>query len=159
MQEYGRKNNFPPRVDRAGGPTRKKEGVTAEESTGSRSRTPRDHGLYRKTKMKFSVIRSASPYNIILGRSGLRELRAIPSTLHAMMKFPTPGGIATLVTRAATILECRKREEEQLVPEEENGLTNEPTFRDNKNELAPTEEVLVHPAYPDQPVTIGTGFS
>ncbi|GJU38165.1 reverse transcriptase domain-containing protein [Tanacetum coccineum] len=31
-----------------------------------------------------------SPYNIILGRPGLRKLRAIPSTIHGMMKFPTP---------------------------------------------------------------------
>ncbi|PWA56622.1 hypothetical protein CTI12_AA416370 [Artemisia annua] len=77
--------------------------------------------------MKFSVIRSASPYNIILGRSGLRELRAIPSTLHAMMKFPTPRGIATLVTRAAIILECRKREEEQLLTEDEDELTDKTT--------------------------------
>ncbi|PWA61706.1 hypothetical protein CTI12_AA373500 [Artemisia annua] len=78
--------------------------------------------------MKFSVIRSASPYNIILGRSGLRELRAIPSTLHAMMKFPTPRGIATLVTRAATILECRKREEEQLLTVDKDELTDGTTL-------------------------------
>ncbi|PWA38158.1 AAA+ ATPase domain-containing protein [Artemisia annua] len=58
-----------------------------------------DGGLSRKTTMKFTVIRAPSPYNVILGRSGLKALRAIPSTIHAMMKFPTPRGIATLVTR------------------------------------------------------------
>ncbi|PWA56719.1 hypothetical protein CTI12_AA417470 [Artemisia annua] len=106
--------------------------------------------------MKFSVIRSASPYNIILGRSGLRELRAIPSTLHAMMKFPTPRGIATLVTRAAIVLECRKREEEQLLPEDEDELTDRTTPLDKEKGVPPTEEVWIHPAHRDQPVTIGT---
>ncbi|GKE64372.1 reverse transcriptase domain-containing protein, partial [Tanacetum coccineum] len=55
-------------------------------------------GLCRRTTMKFTVIRAPSPYNVILGRTGLRALRAIPSTIHSMMKFPTPRGIATLVT-------------------------------------------------------------
>ncbi|PWA77078.1 hypothetical protein CTI12_AA228470 [Artemisia annua] len=108
--------------------------------------------------MKFSVIRSASPYNIILGRSVLRELRAIPSTLYAMMKFPTPRGIATLVTRAATILECRKREEEQLLTVDKDELTDGTTL-DKEKIAPPTEEVWVHPAHRDQPVTIRTRFS
>ncbi|GJY75395.1 reverse transcriptase domain-containing protein [Tanacetum coccineum] len=56
-------------------------------------------GLCRRTTMKFTVIRATSPYNVILGRTGLRALRAIPSTIHSMMKFPTPRGITTLVTR------------------------------------------------------------
>nr|GEZ49462.1 putative reverse transcriptase domain, ribonuclease H-like domain protein [Tanacetum cinerariifolium] len=42
------------------------------------------------------VVEASSPYNIILGRIGMRELRAISSTTHAMMKFPTNRGIATL---------------------------------------------------------------
>ncbi|XP_052172226.1 uncharacterized protein LOC127788156 [Diospyros lotus] len=33
-----------------------------------------------------------SAYNMILGRSGLNALRAIPSTYHMMMKFPTDRG-------------------------------------------------------------------
>ncbi|PWA51925.1 reverse transcriptase domain-containing protein [Artemisia annua] len=109
--------------------------------------------------MKFVVIRSTSPYNIILGRIGLRELRAIPSTLHAMMKFPTPRGIATLVTRAAAVLECRRKEEEQLVSEGEEEQANGITLHEEKNEVSPTEEVMIHSAYPNKPVTIGTGFS
>ena len=111
-----------------------------------------DHGLFRKAKMKFSVIRSPSPYNIILGRTGLRELRAIPSTIHAMMKFPTPRGIATLVTKVATIMECRGFEEEWIVSGKE-------TVAEKETEVGLTEEIMVHPAYPEQLVTIGRGFS
>ncbi|GJY19642.1 hypothetical protein Tco_0391133 [Tanacetum coccineum] len=79
----------------------------------------RSEGLRRRTTMKFIVIRAPSPYNIILGRTGLRTLRAIPSTIHSMMKFPTLKGVATLVTRSVIISECRRLEKKQVVEEEE----------------------------------------
>ncbi|PWA61576.1 reverse transcriptase domain-containing protein [Artemisia annua] len=114
-------------------------------------------GLYRRTTMKFAVVRSPSPYNVILGRSGIKELRAIPSTIHAMMKFPTPRGVATLVTRSIIIAECRILEEKFLLRKEmEAGISPAPAVVDNDER---TEEVMVHPAHPDQPVTIGTNFS
>ncbi|GKE48897.1 reverse transcriptase domain-containing protein [Tanacetum coccineum] len=79
----------------------------------------RSEGLCRRTMMKFTVVQASSLYNIILGRTGIRELRAISSTTHAMMKFPTPRGIATLVPRTATIFECRQLEGKQALPEEQ----------------------------------------
>ncbi|GJU47983.1 reverse transcriptase domain-containing protein [Tanacetum coccineum] len=66
-----------------------------------------NEGLSRRMSIKFLVIRAPSPYNIILGRPGLKELHATPSTIHSMIRFPTPKGIATLVTRATIIAECR----------------------------------------------------
>ncbi|GJY72556.1 hypothetical protein Tco_0476259 [Tanacetum coccineum] len=39
-------------------------------------------------------------------------LRAISSTIHAMMKFPTLRGIATLVTQTTTIYECQSCQEQ-----------------------------------------------
>ncbi|PWA72234.1 hypothetical protein CTI12_AA196600 [Artemisia annua] len=107
--------------------------------------------------MKFAVVRSPSPYNIILGRSGIKELRAIPSTIHAMMKFPTPRGVATLVTRSVIISECRRLEEKFLLDKEAEIETPPVTAVINENEK--TEEIMVHPAYPDQLVTIGKNFS
>ena len=62
-----------------------------------------NEGLFCRTTMKFTVVRSLSLYNIILGRSGIKKLRVIPSTIHSMMKFQTPIGIATLVTRTIII--------------------------------------------------------
>nr|GEW82750.1 reverse transcriptase domain-containing protein [Tanacetum cinerariifolium] len=53
------------------------------------------------------VVEASSPYNIILGRTEIRELHVVSSTTHAMMKFPTPRGIATLVPRRDAIFECR----------------------------------------------------
>ncbi|PWA95935.1 hypothetical protein CTI12_AA044710 [Artemisia annua] len=107
--------------------------------------------------MKFAVVRSPSPYNIILGRSGIKKLRAIPSTIHSMMKFPTPRGISTLVTRSVIISECRKLEETFLLEKETEIET--PPVAVVMDEATKTEEILVHPAYPDQLVTIGKNFS
>ncbi|GJV58805.1 reverse transcriptase domain-containing protein [Tanacetum coccineum] len=42
--------------------------------------------------MNFMVVRSHSPYNGIIGRPGVRRIKAIPSTAHGMLKFPVTGG-------------------------------------------------------------------
>ncbi|GJV63033.1 reverse transcriptase domain-containing protein, partial [Tanacetum coccineum] len=42
--------------------------------------------------MNFMVIRSPSQHNGILGRTGIRKIRTIPSTAHGMLKFPIKGG-------------------------------------------------------------------
>ncbi|GJW59825.1 hypothetical protein Tco_0109160 [Tanacetum coccineum] len=49
---------------------------------------------------QFTVILAPSPYNVILGRPRLKQLRAISSTIRGMMKFLTPWGVATLVSQA-----------------------------------------------------------
>ncbi|GKB50467.1 reverse transcriptase domain-containing protein [Tanacetum coccineum] len=106
-------------------------------------------GLCRRTAMKFIVVRAPSPYNIILGRSGLKTLRAIPSTIHSMMKFLTPKGVATLVTRTIIIVECRRLEKKQMIEESS----------EREGEVTAMEEVLVNPSFPDQRVTIGGRLS
>ncbi|GKG07344.1 hypothetical protein Tco_0330313 [Tanacetum coccineum] len=40
--------------------------------------------------MNFMMDRFPSPYNGIIGRSGLRKIQAIPSTAHGMLKFDNP---------------------------------------------------------------------
>ncbi|GJT29068.1 hypothetical protein Tco_0909343 [Tanacetum coccineum] len=40
------------------------------------------------TWMNFMVLRLPSPYNGILGRPGVRRIRAVPSMTHGMLKFP-----------------------------------------------------------------------
>ena len=64
----------------------------------------------RRTTMEFAIVRAASPYNVLLGRPGISILKAVPSTIHAMFKFPTPGGVATIITRPSMIVECRRAE-------------------------------------------------
>ncbi|XP_071933039.1 uncharacterized protein [Coffea arabica] len=48
----------------------------------------------RTIPVNFVVVKQQSSYNLFLGRPTLNALRAIPSTLHLSVKFPTPGGVA-----------------------------------------------------------------
>uniref|UniRef100_A0A2N9HC17 Retrotransposon gag domain-containing protein n=1 Tax=Fagus sylvatica TaxID=28930 RepID=A0A2N9HC17_FAGSY len=63
-------------------------------------------GLYEKLGLKeadlanfttpvfgFTVIRGSSPYNAIVGRDWLHRMKAVPSTLHQKLRFPTEEGV------------------------------------------------------------------
>ena len=41
----------------------------------------------------FLVIDQPSAFNVVLGRPSLRELKAITSIYHLLLKFPTPNGV------------------------------------------------------------------
>ncbi|GJV53941.1 reverse transcriptase domain-containing protein [Tanacetum coccineum] len=64
--------------------------------------------VYHSTKawMNFMIVRSLSPYNGIIGRSGIREIRAVPSTAHGMLKFSVDGGIVTIRSPILMPAEC-----------------------------------------------------
>ncbi|XP_071699743.1 uncharacterized protein [Rutidosis leptorrhynchoides] len=53
-----------------------------------------------KTELKATAISlsgfAASRYNMLLGRSALRKLGILPSTIHGMVKFTTCKGVATI---------------------------------------------------------------
>ncbi|GKC05989.1 hypothetical protein Tco_0997599 [Tanacetum coccineum] len=84
-----------------------------------------DGGLFRTMMVSFTVVRAPSPYNVIFRRMGLRPLRAVSSTIHSLVKFPTPRGITTLVTRSAIIFECQRLERKQMVEQEVNQNDNQ----------------------------------
>ncbi|GKC83691.1 hypothetical protein Tco_1139408 [Tanacetum coccineum] len=65
-----------------------------------------------------------------------------------MMKFPTPRGIATLVTRLVIISKCRRLEKKQVVEKEKREEVE-------TKAVNATEEMLANPAFPDQLVVIG----
>ncbi|KAK3003953.1 hypothetical protein RJ639_018744 [Escallonia herrerae] len=50
----------------------------------------------------FLVVKVKSSYNGILGRTGLNKLRAVASTYHLAMKFPTPQGVGVIKGDQAT---------------------------------------------------------
>ncbi|GJT06044.1 hypothetical protein Tco_0840506, partial [Tanacetum coccineum] len=58
------------------------------------------------TWMNFMVVRSPSPYNGIIGRLGVRIIRAVQSMAHGMLKFPVTGGIVTVRSSRIIPLEC-----------------------------------------------------
>ncbi|GJR20594.1 hypothetical protein Tco_0969121 [Tanacetum coccineum] len=56
--------------------------------------------------MNFMILRSLSPYNGIIGRPKIREIQAVPSTAHGMLKFPADGGIVTICSTILIPTEC-----------------------------------------------------
>ncbi|GKD71950.1 hypothetical protein Tco_1326040 [Tanacetum coccineum] len=77
--------------------------------------------------------------------------RVVSSTVHAMVKFLTPIGIATLITRMAPVYECRWSEK-RAVKHDEGIEVREPKEVKESRE----EKVLVNPTFLKQTVTIGT---
>nr|GEV99746.1 hypothetical protein [Tanacetum cinerariifolium] len=56
--------------------------------------------------MNSMIVRSLSPYNGITGRHEIREIQAVPSTAHGMLKFPVEGGIVTIRSTILIPVEC-----------------------------------------------------
>uniref|UniRef100_A0A2N9FB64 RNase H type-1 domain-containing protein n=1 Tax=Fagus sylvatica TaxID=28930 RepID=A0A2N9FB64_FAGSY len=58
-------------------------------------------GLYEKlgleeanlAKLHHTLVRGTSPYNAIVGRDWLHRMKAVPSTLHQKLRFPTEEGV------------------------------------------------------------------
>nr|GEX60825.1 hypothetical protein [Tanacetum cinerariifolium] len=61
---------------------------------------------YTKAWMNFMIVRSLSPYNYIIGRPGIREIQALPSMTHRMLKFSVNGRIVSIRSTILTPTEC-----------------------------------------------------
>ncbi|GJT67969.1 reverse transcriptase domain-containing protein [Tanacetum coccineum] len=89
------------------------------------------------------VNRSLSPYNGIIGRPGIREIQAVPSTTHGILKFPVDGGIVTIRSTILIPAECAKVITSSKEIPKEAGVRHE-NFK-----------VDLHLNFPDQEVAIG----
>nr|GEW45937.1 reverse transcriptase domain-containing protein [Tanacetum cinerariifolium] len=96
--------------------------------------------------MNSMIVRSLSPYNGIIGRPGIREIQAVPSTTHGMLKFPVEGGIVTIRSTILIPAECTSVVTSSAVSKEE-GIRPE-NFK-----------VALNPDFPDQEVAIGGTLS
>ncbi|GJR42866.1 reverse transcriptase domain-containing protein [Tanacetum coccineum] len=104
-----------------------------------------DHST--KAWMNFMIVRSLSPYNGIIGRPGIREIQAVPSTAHGMLKFPANGGIVTI---RSTI----------LIPAECTTVITSSKEVPKEAEVRPKNfKIALHPNFPDQEVAIGGTLS
>ena len=54
----------------------------------------------------FIVVRSFSPYTAILGRLWIHAMKAVPSTLHVKVKFPTEYGVAVVRGNQQVARQC-----------------------------------------------------
>ncbi|GKC77830.1 reverse transcriptase domain-containing protein [Tanacetum coccineum] len=95
----------------------------------------------------FLIVRLPSPYNGIIGRPGIKEIQAVPSTSHGMLKFPVDGGIVTIRSTILAPMECAT-------------VTTEPTKIPDK--VAPQNDnfkVAIHPDFQDQEIVISETLS
>ena len=57
---------------------------------------------------RFLIIDCDTTYNIIMGRPWIHDLKAVPSTYHQVIKFPTPWGVQEIRGDQGTSRECYK---------------------------------------------------
>ncbi|GKF27923.1 hypothetical protein Tco_0094265 [Tanacetum coccineum] len=92
--------------------------------------------------MNFMIVRSLSLYNSIIRRPRIREIQAVPSTAHGMLKFPVDGGIVTIRSTILITAECAMVITSSKKIPKEAGVRHE-NFK-----------VALHPNFPDQEVAI-----
>nr|GFA34737.1 hypothetical protein [Tanacetum cinerariifolium] len=63
--------------------------------------------------MEFAIIKYRSLYNIRIGRTRMRSLGAVGSTIHSMIKFPNNQGVVTMETSREALQECKHLERVQ----------------------------------------------
>ncbi|KAK3006034.1 hypothetical protein RJ639_016313 [Escallonia herrerae] len=113
-----------------------------------------------KLMLDFVVVRVPSAYNAILGRTALNQLRAVVSTYHMKMKFPTENGVGEVkgdqvVARQCYMASCRNRANETLMIED---LRDETKVERGK----PAEDLFdieLYPGNQEKTVRVGTGLS
>ncbi|GKD76784.1 reverse transcriptase domain-containing protein [Tanacetum coccineum] len=98
-----------------------------------------------KAWMNFMIVRSLSPYNGIIGRHGIREIQAVPSTAHEMLKFPVDGGIVTIRSTIVIPAKCA------TVTTSSKEILKEAEVRQDNFKVA------LHPNFPDQEPSDMTG--
>ncbi|GJZ29780.1 reverse transcriptase domain-containing protein, partial [Tanacetum coccineum] len=86
---------------------------------------------------------SPSQHNGIIGRPGIRKIRAIPSTAHGMLKFPVEGGTVTLQSSMIIPMECAMIFGPSTRPPEAGKILEEKI------------RVAIHPEYLEQTIAIG----
>nr|GEV72922.1 reverse transcriptase domain-containing protein [Tanacetum cinerariifolium] len=97
--------------------------------------------------MNFMIIRSLSPYDGIIGRHGIKEIQAVPSTSHEMLKFPADRGIVTICSTILIPVECATVITLSKEMPKEAGVHHE-NFK-----------VALHSNFPDQEMAIGGALS
>nr|GEV27653.1 reverse transcriptase domain-containing protein [Tanacetum cinerariifolium] len=91
--------------------------------------------------MNFMIVGSLSPYNGIIGRSGIRAIQAVPSTVHGMLKFLVEGGTVTICS--TTLIPTKFT----LV------ITSSAVSKEERTRLV-NFKVALHLVFPDQEVAI-----
>nr|KAJ0214035.1 hypothetical protein LSAT_V11C400197270 [Lactuca sativa] len=108
--------------------------------------TSHDKQRKKTALIDFVVIRHSAEHNIILGRTSLLKLGAVPSTMHGIMKFDTPKGEATILATPPRELWCYM----VMKPAEITKGPKRPRGNPEKG------KEVINEGYPDQPIDVGS---
>ncbi|XP_071727257.1 uncharacterized protein [Rutidosis leptorrhynchoides] len=92
--------------------------------------------------IEFSIVKTDSRYNVILGHNAMQKFGAIASTVHCMLKFSNPAGVAIIRTQEMEPIECM-----QIFKGASDIVVYENGY------------VSPNPKHPDQRIQIGTTLS
>ncbi|GKE63440.1 reverse transcriptase domain-containing protein, partial [Tanacetum coccineum] len=95
----------------------------------------------------FMVVRSTSPFNGIIGKPGLRKIKAVLSTTHGMIKFPVMGGTLTLRSSKIIPIECAMISGPEDQPPPVNKVKEERI------------KVAINPEHPELTLMIGSNLT
>ncbi|GKB71629.1 reverse transcriptase domain-containing protein [Tanacetum coccineum] len=105
-QEQSKRDGSEPRSDFRAQP---RDGRRSSKFT-PLTRTPKEILATKVGKFKPPpILWSLSPYNGIIGRPGIQEIQAVPSTAHGMLKFPVDGGTILIPAECAMVITSSKR--------------------------------------------------
>ncbi|GJY42876.1 reverse transcriptase domain-containing protein [Tanacetum coccineum] len=125
-------------------------GVSGEKSWSSREIPLEtmigDAPLARRETLKFVIVRSDSPYNMLLGRTTMQKMGIVVSTVHEAIKFHTAKGIKTVFST----YESDKIKEGMKKVRETPPASTKGVLSCTKAE----EKVVINDIYPGQTITI-----
>ncbi|GKA06299.1 reverse transcriptase domain-containing protein [Tanacetum coccineum] len=106
----------------------------------------------KKITTDFMIVRAPSPYDVILGRPGMRQLGLIASTIDSLIKFPLKSGVAIIrgdVPHKSRCLQISRKREREC----ETTVVSEPPGNETEK-----ENVVINTMYANQPVGISTSL-
>ncbi|XP_023754008.1 uncharacterized protein LOC111902400 [Lactuca sativa] len=107
--------------------------------------TSHDRKRKKTALIDFVAIQHSVEHKIILGRTTLLKLGVVPSTMHGVMKFDTPMGVATVLAAPPKELQCFTVMKLAEITKEVKRPRHDPV----------KGKEVINERHPDQPVSIG----
>ncbi|XP_024015214.1 uncharacterized protein LOC112088924 [Eutrema salsugineum] len=107
--------------------------------------------------VKFFVMKTPAIYNAILGTPWLHAMKAVASTYHQCVKFPTSGGIYTLRGNQATARSCYINECKLRIANQSCAIRakSDPITQKQKPPQETVVQVSIDETFPERQVGIG----
>lgn len=105
-------------------------------------------GKFVRTEiLNFAIVRSKSPYNMLIGRTAMQKMGIIISNVHTTVKFQTTQGVGTIFSS------YDERRTQEVGKQDEEG--NRKPTKNVAEHGEPEEQIVINDSHPEQGVTIG----